>query len=68
MGFSTPSIDMTGIQSAISTVTMKNAMNQDAKTVMGLLDGMQEMTEEIQEIQNNANGQGTRAVNLDVRV
>ena len=59
---------MSSVQSAISTATMRNAMNQDAKSVAGLLEGMEEMSAEIQEIQNNANGQGLKAVHLDVYV
>ena len=68
MGISAPNIDMSSVQSAISTATMRNAMNQDAKSVAGLMEGMEEMSAEIQEIQNNANGKGSKAVNLDVYV
>jgi len=68
MGISAPNIDMSSVQSAISTATMRSSMNQDAKSVAGLLEGMEEMSEEIQQIQNHANGQGDRAVHVDVRV
>ena len=68
MGISAPNIDMSSVQSAINTATMRSAMNQDAKSVAGLLEGMEEMSAEIQQIQNQANGQGDRAVNVDVRV
>ena len=68
MSISAPSTNLSSIQSALGMSAMRNAMNQDAQTVAGLLEGMEEMTEEIQEIQNQANGQGSKAVYLDVRV
>ena len=68
MQISAPDTNIASIQSAISTATLQQSMNQDAQSVAGLLEGMEEMSAEIQEIQNNANGQGSKAVNLDVYV
>ena len=68
MQISAPATNISSIQSAITTATMRSAMNQDAKSVMGLLEGMEEMTAEIEQLQNQATGQGTKAVEVDFRI
>ena len=63
MPISAPSTNLSSIQSALSMSAMRNAMNQDAQSVAGLLEGMEEMTEEIQQVV-----EGRRGNNIDVRV
>ncbi len=56
------------VQQALSTMTLDQSMNRSGATMSKLMEGMQEMSQEIQQVQNNATGQGSQAVHVDFRV
>ncbi|MBF8437867.1 hypothetical protein I0Q91_12285 [Halanaerobiaceae bacterium Z-7014] len=59
---------MASVQQALSTMTLDQSMNRSEATMDKLMEGMQEMSQEIQQVQNNATGQGSQAVHVDFRV
>ncbi len=56
------------VQQALSIMTLDQSMNRSEATMDKLMEGMQEMSQEIQQVQNNATGQGSQAVHFDFRV
>ncbi|MGM0414967.1 MAG: hypothetical protein ACQEQP_07325 [Bacillota bacterium] len=42
-------------------MTLDQSMNRSGATMSKLMEGMQEMSQEIQQAQNNATGQGSQA-------
>ncbi len=49
-------------------MTLDQSMNRSGATMSKLMEGMLEMSQEIQQVQNNATGQGSQAVHVDFRV
>lgn len=55
-------------QQVLSTMVLDQTMNRSGATMSKLLEGMQEMNQEIQQVQSNAASAGSPAAYVDIRV